>query len=36
MDRLLSVEEVAGLLGVRKSTVYAWVNQDYIPYCKIG
>ena len=36
MNRLLSVEEVADLLGVRKSTIYAWVSEGYIPHCKVG
>ena len=36
MDRLLTVEEIAELLGVKKSTVYAWVSEGYMPHCKVG
>jgi len=30
------VVEIADLLGVEKSTIYAWVHTRQIPYYKIG
>lgn len=36
MDRLLDVNQVSELLGVKSKTVYAWVNEGYIPYYKVG
>ena len=36
MDKLLTVGEVAQSLGVKKSTVYAWVSQGYIDHYKLG
>jgi len=35
-DRLLSIEELSIMLGVRKSTLYAWSHQRKIPYIKVG
>lgn len=35
-DRLLSVAEAAEYLGIKDSTVYAWVSQKRIPYVKVG
>lgn len=35
-DRLLSIEEISGMLGVRKSTLYSWSHQRRIPYIKVG
>jgi excisionase family DNA binding protein len=32
MERLLQAKEVAGILGVHLSTVYAWVQQGFLPY----
>ena len=34
--KLLNVQEVAELLGVRKSTIYQWTSQEYIPHIKVG
>ena len=36
MDRLLTVQEVADLLGVQPSTVYQWTHEGFIPYVKLG
>jgi excisionase family DNA binding protein len=36
MTRLLSIDEAAKLLGVKRSTLYAWVSQRRIPYLKVG
>lgn len=35
-DRWLSVEEIAAHLGVRRDTVYRWVNERNLPAHKIG
>lgn len=35
-DRWLSVEEIAGYLGVSKDTVYAWINKRNMPAHRIG
>ena len=34
--KLLNVQEVAELLGVKKSTIYQWIHQGFIPHVKIG
>jgi len=34
--RLLNISEAAEYLGVKKNTLYSWVNQRKIPYVKIG
>lgn len=36
MDRLLTPQEVADLLQVRKSTIYQWTHIGYIPHFKLG
>jgi excisionase family DNA binding protein len=36
MTRLLNVAEVANLLGIKVSTIRAWVLERKIPYYKIG
>lgn len=33
---LMSIEEAADYLGVKKSTLYSWVFYRKIPYLKIG
>ena len=35
-DRLLTIEEISGMLVVRKSTLYSWSHQRRIPYIKVG
>lgn len=34
-ERLLDVNEAAGLLHVKNKTLYAWVSRNKIPYRKI-
>ena len=36
MSRLLTPEQVADLLGVKKSTIYQWTHQQFIPHIKLG
>ncbi|HXE52706.1 MAG TPA: helix-turn-helix domain-containing protein [Tepidisphaeraceae bacterium] len=35
-DRLLSVDEVAIFLGVRRDTVYKWIARHRLPARKVG
>ena len=35
-DKLLNVEEVAGYLGVRPTTVYRWCREGRLPCLKVG
>ena len=32
----LSIDEAAKLLGVKRSTVYAWTHRREIPHYKVG
>ena len=34
--KLLSLDETAQYLGVKKPTLYSWVFQRKIPYLKVG
>jgi len=36
MDKLLTPQEIAEVLGVQPSTIYQWTHQGYIPHVKIG
>ncbi len=36
MNKLLTPDEVAELLSVRKSTIYQWTHQGFIPHVKLG
>ena len=36
MERLLNINELAQMLGVEQSTIYAWTHQKTIPFIKIG
>lgn len=36
MNRLMTPEEVAKMLGVKPSTIYQWKHQGYIPHVKLG
>ena len=36
MEKLLTPQEIAEVLGVQPSTIYQWTHQGYIPYVKIG
>jgi len=35
-ERWLSVDEIAEHLGVKKDTIYKWVQTKDIPYHKVG
>jgi excisionase family DNA binding protein len=35
-DRWLSVDEIAGHLGVKRDTVYKWISERQMPGHKIG
>ena len=35
-ERWLSVEEIAGYLGVKRDTVYKWIIRKNMPAHKIG
>jgi excisionase family DNA binding protein len=36
MEKLLGVEEVAGLLGVSRFTIYSWAAKRRLPAVKVG
>jgi len=36
MDKLLSTEEVAELLGVKVCTIYAMTSERRIPFIRVG
>jgi excisionase family DNA binding protein len=36
MDKLLSVDEVAEMLGVTKATIYSWTYRNKIPHIKLS
>ncbi len=36
MHKLLTVKEIAEYLQVKRSTIYQWTHQNYIPHIKIG
>lgn len=36
MDRWLSVEEIAAYVGVKRDTIYKWINRKTMPAHKIG
>ncbi len=35
-DRWLSVDEIGTYLGVKRDTVYKWINEKSLPAHKIG
>jgi excisionase family DNA binding protein len=35
-DRWLSVDEIAGYLGIKRDTVYKWVDAKRLPGHKVG
>ena len=35
-EDLLTIDQVAELLQVKKATVYAWTHQGWIPHVKVG
>lgn len=36
MQRLLTVDDLSNALQVSRSTVYRWVQSDFVPHLKIG
>jgi len=36
MEKLLTVDELAEVLSVKKSTIYQWRHLGLIPYIKVG
>jgi len=36
MEKLLTIDELAKVLSVKKSTIYQWVHLGLIPYIKVG
>ena len=34
--RLISIQELSELIGVKVSTLYEWVSKKNIPYVKVG
>ena len=36
MEKLLTPDEVCSLLGIEKSTLYAWTSRRRIPFLKIN
>ena len=36
MEKLLNVQDVANLLGIKKITVYIWAEQHKLPCFKVG
>jgi len=36
MEKLLTPQQIADVLGVKLSTVYQWTHQQYIPHVKLG
>ncbi len=35
-EELLTVDQMAELLQVKKSTLYSWTHQGWIPHVKVG
>ncbi len=36
MDKLLTPQQIAELIGVKRSTIYQWTHQGFIPHVKLG
>ncbi len=36
MEKLLTIDELAEVLTVKKSTIYQWVHLGLIPHIKVG
>ena len=36
MEKLLSIDDVSKMLGVKKATIYAWTSQGKIPHIKLS
>jgi len=35
-DRWLSVDEIAGYLGIKRDTVYKWIDEKAMPSHRVG
>ncbi len=35
-DRWLSVDEIAAYLGIKRDTVYKWIDEKHMPAHKLG
>ncbi len=36
MEKLLTPQQIAEVLGVKTSTIYQWTHQGFIPHVKLG
>ena len=36
MEKLLTIDELAKVMSVKKSTIYQWVHLGLIPHIKVG
>ena len=36
MEKLLTIDELAEVLSVKKSTIYQWVHIGLVPHIKVG
>jgi len=36
MEKLLTIDELAEVLSLKKSTIYQWVHLGLIPHMKVG
>ena len=36
MNRLLTIDQLSELLQVKKSTIYQWTHEEFIPHVKLG
>ncbi len=36
MEKLLTMDELAEILSVKRSTIYRWTHLKLIPYVKVG
>ena len=36
MEKLLSIDDLAEMLGVTKATIYSWTSQNKIPHIKLS
>ncbi len=36
MEKLLTPQEIADLLGIQMSTIYSWTHEEFVPFIKLG
>lgn len=36
MEKMLAPEDICGVLGIKKSTLYSWTSKGLIPYVKVN